>query len=300
MGNTSSSGSLQGYEEALNNLRYQMANLERDHRTDLQIRLSLLENKLSALELNQQLIIIKDKAPCSSKNAQEWVGQSNRLMTAPHATLNGSRPKQMSLVNMFENLLKLLKMDPNLASRLAHEYEDGVKNPDHPLSSDMAELVKQLKPVKILRASKPTECAIAVATFIVSIIMMIFSLLGLGAAAGILESEIAAFLMNDAGFLAQMKILIDEFIASNASAASVFEIFKALYKSGVLWKAITTAISEMPWYKTVGVSLAVSAQILLWVASDGLAFEAEIALSLVANAGFLLVAAHNCDRDCGT
>jgi len=129
----------------------------------------------------------------------------------------------------------------------------------------------------------PTPCEEAIGMCIVSIVMFVFGLLGLHVSN---QERLSRELLRELGpdTLRGFKAAIHNFSVAQGKknkALALFKIAGGIYKAGGFKAAFKALEHEMGWWAWTKAAIISCAQFTAWFASDGVAFVAEVVLTIM-------------------
>mmetsp|Transcript_6955 Transcript_6955/g.12468 ORF Transcript_6955/g.12468 Transcript_6955/m.12468 type:complete len:220 (-) Transcript_6955:698-1357(-) len=133
----------------------------------------------------------------------------------------------------------------------------------------------------LFKQTATTPCTTAVITVSVDVVSVVFSMLSLGAEVGVVKQYIAQYLISDGLLFAELQAAIPAIASAGnikEKAMAMYQFAKIMYNSGMLWKAVKKAVSDMPWYEKAYTLAAASATIALWFVTDTTAMIAQFVL----------------------
>ena len=145
-----------------------------------------------------------------------------------------------------------------------------------------------------------TPCEEAIGVVIVDAVMFLLGLVGLHVSN---QQRIARALLKNLspdtlrGFLRDIRNFNEATGALN-KAKALFKLLGGIYKAGCLRAVFKVLKEEMTWWEWVKTGMIAVAQIMVWFATDGVAFVAEAALSIM-SAESLIEDAIKADKVCG-
>ena len=128
-----------------------------------------------------------------------------------------------------------------------------------------------------------SPCAEAIGAFIVDVVFLVLGLLGLHVSN---QESIARALLRELGedtlrgFLRSIRNF-NQAEGAFAKAKALFTIFGEIYNAGGFRAVFKVIKDEMSWWEWLKTGVIAAAQIAAWVASDGAAFIAEVALNIM-------------------
>jgi hypothetical protein len=128
-----------------------------------------------------------------------------------------------------------------------------------------------------------TPCTEAIGVFIADVVFLVLGLAGLHVSN---QERITRALLRELGedtlrgFLRAIHNF-NEAKGATAKAKALFTIFGQIYKAGGFRAVLKVIKDEMTWWEWVKTGVIAAAQIVAWVATDGVAFIAEVALNIM-------------------
>ncbi|MFY7885860.1 MAG: hypothetical protein ACOVOV_13560 [Dolichospermum sp.] len=144
-----------------------------------------------------------------------------------------------------------------------------------------------------------TPCESAIGACALDVVFLVLSIAGLGASSNLIsKNAFAAMLGKDT--LNGFQFMIEEIKSTSglAQALHVFDLFGQIYKAGGVDAIIQDwENSDISWWDWVTTGVEVIAQIVAWIATDGVALAAQVVIVLV-DATELIADIVNCVNTC--